>query len=115
MRLRPLARGLYGAGRFAAVDDHAVTFAVPTDAMRAKCESRRGDVEAALADHYGRPVPLRVIVDPSPAVPRGDGAAPLVEAVDLDDLQDAPPDSRGLDRLTEAFPGAEVLGDEPGG
>ncbi len=111
--LRPIAKGLFGAGRFAAVDDQAAVFAVPTGAMRGKCEARRADVEAALAAHFGRPIPLRVIVDPSTAAQLADGGAPgasLVEPVDLDDLEDAPPErNRGLDRLTEAFPGSEVV------
>ncbi|HVL03404.1 MAG TPA: hypothetical protein VM386_03090, partial [Acidimicrobiales bacterium] len=82
------------------------------------CEARRRDVEAALAAFYGRPVPLRVIVDPSTAVQVADGgapAAPANEQVDLDELEDAPPERRsGFDRLTEAFPGSEVV-EEGGG
>jgi hypothetical protein len=92
-----------------------VTFAVPTDAMRGKCEVHRLDVEAALEAHFGRPVPLRLTVDTSTAAQMADGGAPgtsLAEPVDLDDLRDAPPDDRsGLERLTEAFPGAEVVDD----
>jgi hypothetical protein len=81
--------------------------------MRAKCETRRGDAEGALAAHFGRPVPLRLVVDTSPAAQVADGGAPgvtLPESVDLDDLRDVPDDPRtNLDRLTEAFPGAEVV------
>ncbi|HSH22775.1 MAG TPA: hypothetical protein VK975_01805, partial [Acidimicrobiales bacterium] len=88
-------------------------FALPTDAMRAKCEARRREVEGALARHFGFPVPLRLTVDSSTAAQLADGGAPgsaLGEVVDLDELQDAPPDLRSsLDRLTEAFPGAEVV------
>ena len=115
--LRPKAKGLFSAGRFAAVDHRVVTFAVPTDAMRVKCEALRSDVEAALATFYGRRIPLRVIVDPSTAAQMADGGAPATanEQVDLDDLEDAPPEARsGLDRLTEAFPGSEVV-EEDGG
>ncbi len=111
--LRPVVKGLFGSGRFAAVENGAATFAVPTDAMRAKCETRRGDAEAALAAHFGRPIPLRLVVDSSTAAQVADGGAPgvtLPESVDLDDLQDVPDDPRShLDRLTEAFPGAEVV------
>ncbi|MGI9120914.1 MAG: DNA polymerase III subunit gamma/tau [Acidimicrobiales bacterium] len=111
--LRPVARGLFGAGRFAAVDQGVVTFAVPTDAMRRKCEGRRHEVEAALAAHFGRPVPLKLAVDDSTAAQMADGGAPgdsLAEAVDVDDLRDAPPDPRsGLDRLAQAFPGVEIV------
>lgn len=113
--LRPLAKGRFAAGRFAAVEGGTVTFAVPTDAMRGKCEVHRLDVQAALEAHFGRPIPLRLTVDTSTAAQMADGGAPgasLAEPVDLDDLRDAPPDDRsGLERLTEAFPGAEVVDD----
>ncbi len=115
--LRPVAKGLFGTGRFAAVDDRGATFALPTDVMRARCESRRGEVETALAAHFGRPVPLRLTTDASDAsLARGGPPDPfLVEPVDLDDLHDAPPDRRSpLERLTDAFPGAEVV-DRPSG
>ncbi len=109
-----MAKGLFGAGRFAAVDDDAVTFALPTDAMRRKCESRRHEVEAALAAFLGRPARLRLTVDAPPAADvsdvdvSGSGAAD----VDLDELADVPPDGRSqLDRLSEVFPGAELVED----
>ncbi len=112
-RLRPVARGRFERGRFVSVDDRGAIFALPTDAMRAMCEARRAEVEAALAGHFGRPVPLRLTVDESAAAQLPDGGAPdasVVEPIDLDDLHDAPPDRRSpLDRLTEAFPGAEVI------
>jgi DNA polymerase-3 subunit gamma/tau len=115
-RLRPVVKGLFGSGRFAGADAHVATFAVPTDAMRAKCETRRGDVEAALAAHFGRPVPLELVVDTSTAAQMADGGGPgasLGDTVDLDDLRDVPDDPRShLQRLTQAFPGAEVV-EEP--
>ena len=114
-RLRPVAKGLFGAGRFAAVDDDAVTFALPTDAMRRKCESRRHEVEAALADFLGRPARLRLTVDGLTTADVTDGEvseSDAAEAVDLDELADVPPDSRSqLDRLSEVFPGAELVED----
>ena len=114
-RLRPVAKGLFGAGRFAAVDDDAVTFALPTDAMRRKCESRRHEVEAALAAFLGRPARLRLTVDGPTAADVTDGEvseSDAAEAVDLDELADVPPDSRSqLDRLSEVFPGAELVED----
>jgi hypothetical protein len=111
-----VVKGLFGSGRFAGADAHVATFAVPTDAMRAKCETRRGDVEAALAAHFGRPVPLELVVDISTAAQMADGGGPgasLGDTVDLDDLRDVPDDPRShLQRLTQAFPGAEVV-EEP--
>jgi hypothetical protein len=94
-------------------------------------------VEAALARHFGRPVPLRLVVDdggggsgtddPFDMEPpdggggggggsgprRGggpSGAGPVEEeSIDIHELVDAPADPRThLDRLTEAFPGAQL-------
>ncbi len=114
--LRPVEKALFGSGRFTAATSLA-TFAVPTDAMRAKCEARRAEVEAALATHFGRPVPLELVVDTSTAAQLADGGAPgdaLGEPVDLDDLRDVPDDPRShLERLTQAFPGAEVVEEGP--
>ncbi len=112
-RLRPVAKGLFGAGRFAAVDDEAVTFALPTDAMRRKCESRRHEVEAALAAFLGRPARLRLTVDgPAAADSDVDVSESGAADVDLDELADVPPDGRSqLDRLSEVFPGAELVED----
>ena len=111
--LRPVARGVFGYGRFASVDERGATFALPNEAMRAKCEARRREVEESLARHFGRPVPLRITVDLSTAAAQLDGGAPgssFDEPVDLDELQDAPPDRRSsLDRLAETFPGVEVI------
>jgi DNA polymerase-3 subunit gamma/tau len=116
-RLRPVAKGLFGAGRFAAVDDDGVTFALPTDAMRRKCEGRRHEVEEALAGFLGRPANLRLTVDGPEAVDvtgGEDDGSPVSEPVDLEELADVPPDGRShLQRLAEVFPGAEVV-DDPG-
>ena len=73
------------------------------------CEERRADVEAALAAHFGRPVPLRLVVDdqasPQPGPPEvGD------EDVDLHGLQDAPAAiTSAAERVKQAFPGAQEV------
>ncbi|MDP8988319.1 MAG: hypothetical protein M3N11_08240, partial [Actinomycetota bacterium] len=115
-RLRPVAKACFAAGRFAAVDDQGVTFALPTDAMRRKCESRRHEVEAELAAFLGRHARLRLTVDGTTVadVTGGDVSdSEVAEAVDLEELADVPPDSRSdLDRLSEVFPGAELVEDQ---
>jgi DNA polymerase-3 subunit gamma/tau len=80
--LRPKAKALFQAGRFVGVDgDHAV-YGLPNETHRTRCEDMRGEVEGALADHFGRPIPLRLVTDPGadPAldrpVPRAGSAAP---------------------------------------
>ena len=68
----------------------------------------KADVEAALAAHFGIKVPLQLVVDPG-----GPSREAPEEPVDLDALTDAPPDNRtGVDHLTAAFPGAEVVEDQ---
>ena len=61
--LRPKAKALVVAGRFLDVTDVAV-FALPNQIHRDRCEEVRADVEAALAAQFGRPVPVRMVVEP---------------------------------------------------
>lgn len=74
-RLSNRARARYGAGRFIDVDTHAV-FALPNPIHRDRCEDLRPEVESALADHFGWPVPLRLVADGDPGVPVGGTPAP---------------------------------------
>lgn len=135
--LRPRAKGLFGAGRFTAVEHDAAVFSLPSEALRTKAEAMLPDLEAALGAHFARSVPVRLVVDgatttrpPSEAAmeqehavsgrrttPEPRAPEPDDDMVDLGDLRDAPPDERtGLDRLTQAFPGTEIIsGDASGG
>jgi hypothetical protein len=72
-----------------------------------KASDVRADVEAALAAHFGSPVPLKLVVDPGGPPKENDQPD---EPVDLDALTDAPDDPRtGIDHLAAAFPGSEVV------
>ncbi len=68
--LSPRAKAFFSAGRFVEGDDRTAVFALPNAPHVEKCEKHRPDVEAALAAHFGRPVPLRLVVDTEGA---GDG------------------------------------------
>jgi DNA polymerase-3 subunit gamma/tau len=112
--LTSVSRGRFSTGRFVDVADGAAVLALPNEIMRGKCEERRPELERVLAEHFGRPVPVRLVVDPAVApTAAAPGGRPLPEPddhVDLDGLVDAPDDHRtGIDRLTQAFPGAEVV------
>jgi DNA polymerase-3 subunit gamma/tau len=112
-RLKGMARAIYLPGRFVAADDTRATFALPSPQQVAKCEEYRAEVEAALAAQFHRPVPLQLVVDdggPAEAGVRGADVA-LDDEIDLTELVDAPPSSvpTSLDRLTEAFPGAQLI------
>lgn len=119
---------MYSSGRFLPSDGGAAVFALDNEVHRARCEERRAEVEAALAGHFGRQIPLRLVIDPGAAGSSGGGSRkgdnapqggtdnrapePLDEAhtsaIDIAELEDAPPDRRtAFERLSEVFPGAE--------
>jgi hypothetical protein len=98
---------------------HAV-LALPNDVHRNRCEELRADVEQALAAHFGRPVALRLVADGAAVADVRDAAPPPPEPdaapeehIDLDELTDAPAGGGILDQLTSAFPGAELVDDNP--
>ena len=80
--LAPAAKARFRAGRFLGVvdggADAAAVYGLPNAIHRDRCEERRPEVEAALARHFGRPVPLRLVVDEAAgAVPPGGAPPPL--------------------------------------
>ena len=115
--LKGSTKAMYLPGRFLPSTDRGAVLALANQPTVDHCDKKRAEVEAALAAHFGRPVPLVLVVDhdapdaspgPSTARPTPDAAADD-EPVDVRDLEDAPPQGSGLDRLTEAFPGAELV------
>ncbi len=142
-KLGGLTKAMYAAGRFTDTSGAKATFAVPNAVHREKSLQKLPEVEAALAAHFGRPVPLELVVEgeqaspksaprsgaSAPATPRDDAEssaheasaspsapAPLGEVDEIDEigdpseLIDAPADDRTtVDRVIEAFPGAEVV------
>jgi len=70
------AKALFSAGRFVDATGGVATFALPNAVHRDRCEDVRPVVEAALAAHLGRPVPLRLVVDGQPA---RTGAGPVAD------------------------------------
>ena len=116
-------RARFKGGRLLAVDGSAVRFGVPNQIHRDRCDDVKGDVEAALTDHFGQPVTIDVVIDEAPMAPIDpakleskpkpppvDSAAeeaeigPVTELADADDQS-----SRGVDRITKAFPGSKVI------
>jgi hypothetical protein len=117
-----------------AVDQAGAQFALPNAAHRDRCAELVPQVEAALAQHFGSPVTLVLVVDggsgaapPAAASspdasgppPRGGRPAQAVEPdevdeIDLDDLREATATdtdqaSAAEARLLEAFPGASEV------
>ena len=122
--LRGRAKALYKMGRLIEGDERTARFAVPNEPSLKNCMEKLDEVQEALTARFGRPVPLDLVVDgdaataPRPELtgaPGTDAAAsddPMDDAVDLDELTDAPDAATGgLAQLTDAFPGAELLED----
>ena len=97
-----------------AADGGVAVLGLPNAVHRERCEELRGDVEAALAAEFCRPVPVRLAVDDGGPPPAQDApSAPAPEPddeVDLTELQDAPAAlPSGIDHLKQAFPGAQLV------
>jgi len=115
--LRPAVKIYVASGRFVSVGDAAI-YAVPDRGLLTRARAGQAEVEAALAAHFGRPVPLRLVLDeggPTEAAPASDPSPPDAPAEDpaaynIDELEDAPPGLLSPEqRLLEAFPGAEEV------
>ena len=78
-RLRPKSKALFQAGRFVSADGERAQFGLPNEIHRNRCEETRGEVEAALADQFGRPIPLILVVDGAPPAP-AQAPAPVAES-----------------------------------
>ena len=113
------AKTRFQVGRFMRVDDDAAVFGLPNKIHVGKCEEVRADVESALAAHFGRVVPLRIVVDDgAPPPPGSTPVAPPTEPdapddvadIDLSELTDASDAAVStVDRVAEVFPGAELV------
>ena len=114
--LRGRAKALYAVGRFVSVEAAAAVFALPNEAHRTQCLTVQKEVEGALGAHFGRPIPLRLVVDDAPGDTAGDVATGPsdddVTAAEVRELRDAPagPNSPA-ERVKLAFPGATEVED----
>ena len=113
--LKGASKGMFRDARFE-VAGEVVLLTVPKGPPIEQLEKRWPAVEDALAQHFGRRVPVRLAVDPE-AGPTAASAAPQPvpeeEPVDVHELEDAPAGGTGVDRLAEAFPGAELVDEQP--
>jgi DNA polymerase-3 subunit gamma/tau len=112
--LKGRSRARFRAGRFVAAQEGVATFALPDEIHRSYSEECRIDVEAALRDHFGVPIRLRLVVDDdSSPVPTSQTVSHQTLAddpPDPDELTDAPPGSTSVEaRLLQTFPGAREV------
>ena len=107
------AKAYLGSGRFVEVHPDGAVFAVPNQQWLARSLDVRGEAEAALTARFGRPVPLKLVVESVVAAPE-----PVAAGADQEEL--APEDFHHLEaadmevispeqRLLDAFPGAEEV------
>lgn len=111
--LRPAVKVYMASGRFVSSEEGMALYAVPDRGLLSRAEPNLGEIEAALAAHFGRPVPLKLVLDDGSwkAAASTEEAPEDVEVYDLDDLQEAPASAAVTpeQRLLEAFPGAEEV------
>ena len=70
--LKGATKGMFRDGRFESSADGPTVLTVPKGPPPEQLEKRRPEVEAALAAQFGRPVPLRIVVDDdAPVAARG--------------------------------------------
>jgi hypothetical protein len=107
-------------GRFVSVEATAAVYALPDQGLLARSETVHREFEAALAAHFGRSVPIRLVLDDTAVPPSGSPAetSPMAEPVEEDDpdsyvLEDLEDVSAAVvspeQRLLDAFPGAEEV------
>lgn len=106
------AQAYLGLGHFTEVSDVAV-FALPDPTWVARAARFVAEAEAALARHFGCPVPLRIISDDQAPPQAHEPAASLPEeedAYDIEDLSEAQAvaEVSPEQRILDIFPGAVV-------
>ena len=77
-KLGGLTKAMYAAGRFTDTSGAKATFAVPNAVHREKSLQKLPEVEAALAAHFGRPVPLELVVEGEQGSTKSSAHAPAL-------------------------------------
>src|SRR4051794_37973463 len=118
--LRGMAKAIYMGARVGSMSGGSLVIAFAGEPHRVRAEEYRPEVERALATAAGHPVSLSLVVDHATNTETHDDnvvqlkrAEPLQadEDIDTGDLVDVPPDAivSPIDRLTQAFPGSEII------
>ncbi|MEY2402247.1 MAG: polymerase subunit gamma/tau, partial [Ilumatobacteraceae bacterium] len=118
--LRGMTKAIYMGAHVGAMSGEALVIGFAGEPHRARAEEYRREVEQALAAAAGRPIPLSLVVDHAS---HDDNVVQLKRAepaqadedVDTGDLVDVPPEAiiSPIDRLTQAFPGSEIIEERP--
>ena len=113
-KLRGMAKAVYVAGQVRGMRDGAVVIGFPNQGHAKRAGEHKADIEKSLAALVGRSVPLLIEADADGSGPIARPARepdPVEEDIDVRQLEDAPPEAHvsGIDRLTAAFPGSELI------
>ena len=121
-QLSQRVRARFKGGKLVALEGTTVIFGTPNAIHRDRCDDVKGDVEQALSAHFGQPMTVSVVIDDASSPPldpvRPPTAAPKPAAGSAEDEDVGPVSemadasevsSRGVDRITDAFPGSEVI------
>jgi hypothetical protein len=114
-RLRPKAKALYQAGRFVGVDGNRAVFALPNEIHRTRCAEMQSEIEAALSERFGRPIPLELVVEAGTGP--GAGASAPAPAPDPPADSATPPErapAPSTRPAARASPGPETRPEESG-
>ncbi|MEP7115535.1 MAG: AAA family ATPase, partial [Ilumatobacteraceae bacterium] len=115
--LRGMTKAIFMGAHVGTMAGGALVITFAGEPHRIRAEEYRADVEKALASAAGRRIPLSLVVDHATTtddnvvqLKRAD-QPPADEDVDTGDLVDVPPDAiiSPIDRLTQAFPGSEII------
>ncbi len=82
---------------------------VPKGPPAEMLEQRRPELEQALAAHFGRPVPVRLAIDAARRRPPWPSRSRTTSRSTSTSWRMLPPAASGVERLAEAFPGAELV------
>ena len=118
--LRGMTKAIYMGAHVGAMSGEALVISFAGEPHRVRAEEYRREVEKALAAAAGRPIPLSLVVDHAS---HDDNVVQLKRAepaqadedIDTGDLVDVPPEAiiSPIDRLTQAFPGSEIIEERP--
>jgi len=119
-KLSKKARARFSAGKPVLVDENGLTISLPNEPHLRRCSELLGEVEASIKNTFGVAVPVLLSVDVSPvssASPPDPAKPPKPikndEDLDLSDLVEADPNSgSAVERLSQAFPGTEIVESE---
>jgi DNA polymerase-3 subunit gamma/tau len=113
-KLSKAARVYLGNGRFVEPDGRSAVLALPDRGLLARAANYQAEAQDALTAHFGRPVPLRLVLDTGAAVTPepDDPPSEEPEAYDMEDFAEATavPDVPVEQRILQAFPGSSLHG-----